>query len=280
MIFESDADLAYRRLYYYLQKIVDESIGRILEALRASGMFDDTIVAFTSDHGDLIGAHGGLVQKWFNVFDEATRVPMLVSGPGVAQLDGGISVPTSHVDLIPTLLGLAGVDPEQAAAGVSAHHEEVHALPGRDLSGVLTGKAGANSVDAPVYFMTQDNPSKGSTQVNIVNGTPFEAIGEPASIESVIATLPTGPDGTQELWKLNHYYERLDDWYEDKGFAKNPFLPPPAEPIFELHNLTDDPEERHNRAAEANGPLSRLTSILDSQRDAKRLVPAHRNPSS
>ena len=45
-----------------------------------SGMFDDTIVVFTSDHGDLIGAHGGLVQKWFNVFDEATRVPLLVSG--------------------------------------------------------------------------------------------------------------------------------------------------------------------------------------------------------
>ncbi len=48
-------------------------------------MADDTIVVFTSDHGDLVGAHGGLVQKWFNAFDEATRVPFLVSGPGVAS---------------------------------------------------------------------------------------------------------------------------------------------------------------------------------------------------
>ncbi len=197
MIFESAADLAYRRLYYYLQKVVDESIGRILEALQDSGMFDDTIVAFTSDHGDLIGAHGGLVQKWFNVFDEATRVPLLVSGPGIAQIDGGISTPTSHVDVIPTLLGLAGIDPEKATAGVSAHHEEVHALPGRDLSVVLAGKASATSAASPVYFMTEDNPSRGLNQVNILSGSPFEAVAGASNIESVVAALPTGPGGNR-----------------------------------------------------------------------------------
>ena len=51
-------------------------------------MADDTIVVFTSDHGDLLGAHGGLVQKWYNAFDEATRVPLLVRGPGVAPVAG------------------------------------------------------------------------------------------------------------------------------------------------------------------------------------------------
>jgi arylsulfatase A-like enzyme len=277
MLFDTPTDLAYRRLYYYLQKVVDESIGRILAALHESGMFDDTIVVFTSDHGDLIGAHGGLIQKWFNAFDEATRVPLLISGPGVTREDTGVSVPTSHVDLIPTLLGLAGIDPEEATASVSAHHHEVHALCGRDLSDVLTGKASAASLATPVYFMTEDNPSKGSNQVNLLNGTPFDAVGQPSNIESVITTLPTGSNGTEELWKLNHYYERLDDWYEHKGFAKSPFLAPPADPIFELHNLTADPVERHNRAADSNGALSQLVSLLDSQREAKRLLPALRN---
>ena len=128
--------------------------------------------------------------------------------------------------------------------------------------------------------MTEDNPSSGSTQVNILNGTPFDAIGAPANIESVIAPLRTGSGGTEELWKLNHYYERLDEWYEDKGVAKNPFLAPAAEPIFELHNLTADPEERLNRAADANGTLSQLTGILETQRDEKRLIPTRRNPIS
>ena len=115
MTADQPADLAYRRLYYYLHKIVDQAIGRILDALEASGMADDTIVVFTSDHGDLLGAHGGLQQKWCNAFDEATRVPLLVSGPGVAPLPDGIATPTSHVDLIPTLMGLAGIDVERAA---------------------------------------------------------------------------------------------------------------------------------------------------------------------
>ncbi len=91
MIADQPADLAYRRLYYYLHKIVDQAIGRILDALEASGMADDTIVVFTSDHGDMLGAHGGLQQKWCNAFDETTRVPLLVTGPGVTPVPGGLS---------------------------------------------------------------------------------------------------------------------------------------------------------------------------------------------
>ena len=143
MIAEQPADLAYRQLYYYLHKVVDQAIGRILDSLEASGMADDTIVVFTSDHGDLLGAHGGLQQKWCNAFDEATHVPMIVRGPGITPVAGGITTPTSHVDLIPTLMGLAGIDVERAAAGVAAHHTEARPLPGRDLSGLLTGKASA-----------------------------------------------------------------------------------------------------------------------------------------
>ena len=89
MIAEQPADLAYRQLYYYLHKVVDQAIGRILDSLEASGMADDTIVVFTSDHGDLLGAHGGLQQKWCNAFDEATRVPLIVRGPGIAPVAGG-----------------------------------------------------------------------------------------------------------------------------------------------------------------------------------------------
>ena len=43
----------------------------------------------------------------------------------------GVDIPTSHVDLLPTLLGLAGIDVEQAAAGVAEHHDETQPLPGR-----------------------------------------------------------------------------------------------------------------------------------------------------
>jgi arylsulfatase A-like enzyme len=248
----------------------------MLESLERSGMADDTIVVFTSDHGDLLGAHGGLVQKWCNAFDEATRVPLLVAGPGIEPTATGVTIPTSHVDVIPTLLGLAGIDPEQAAAGVAAHHNETQPLPGRDLSAIVRGTAPA-TVASPIYFMTEDDVTRGSTQVNIVSGSPFDAVGPPTNIESVLASLPTGDGEREELWKLNHYYERLDDWNAARGLATNPLLGPAAQPFYELHNLSVDPEERRNHAFDHPGVLSQMQSVLAAEREAKRLIPKLRN---
>ena len=93
----------------------------------------------------------------------------------------------------------------------------------------------------------------------------------------MLAGLPTGSGGAEELWKLNHYYERLDDWYADRGVAPNPFLGPAAEPVYELHNLTRDAEERHNLADTEADVRSQMTSVLEAERDAKRRIPALRN---
>jgi hypothetical protein len=265
-------------LYYYLHKIVDQAIARILDALRAQGFAEDTIVVFTSDHGDLVGAHGGLPQKWYNAYEEAIHVPLLIKGPGVAANSAGITVPTSHIDVIPTLLGLAGIDIERAAAGVAVHHDEAQPLPGRDLSDIISGSAPDESVTEPLYFMTEDDITRGMTQKNVLTGEPYTAVPFPSRIETVIASLPTGDDGAEQLWKLNHYYERLDDWHADNGVAPPLGAAPAAEPLFEMHNLTVDPGERHNHADDAPDTLSRLKSVLETQRDAKRLLPKHRNP--
>ena len=240
-------------------------------------MADDTIVVFTSDHGDLLGAHGGLQQKWYNAFDEAIHVPLLVKGPGVAAAPEGISTPTSHVDLIPTLMGLAGIDVERAAAGVAQHHDEVHPLPGRDLSAMITGSSPPDAPAAPLYFMSEDDIARGLTEANIITGKPYAPVPAPSKVESVLAPLATGSDGAPELWKLNHYYERLDEWDAAHGLAPNPFAEPAAVPEFELHNLSADPEERRNQVDSAPDVLSQMHSILEAQRESKRLLPALRN---
>ncbi len=278
MIYEQEADTSYRRLYYYLLKMVDRAIGRVLAALEESGMAEDTVVLLTSDHGDLVGAHGGLMQKWYNAYDEAIRVPLVVKGPGVDVVSGGIDVPTSHVDLIPTLMGLCGIDPQEAKDGVAAHHSETHDLPGRDLSGVITGSRRPEDVESPLYFMTEDDVSRGLSELNMFSGKAYEPVPYPSCVESVIATLPTGEGEAGQLWKLNHYYERLDDWNEAHGVPKNPFVGEAAPPVFELHNLTTDPEERANQVASAPDALSLLKGILEAQREEKRLLPALRNP--
>jgi arylsulfatase A-like enzyme len=230
-------------------------------------MADGTIVVFTSDHGDLLGAHGGLQQ---GRADEAIRVPLLVKGPGVASAADGLAIPTSHVDLIPTLLGLAGIDVEAASAEVARTHTQTRPLVGRDLIGVLAGTTPAAEVAGPIYFMTDDDVTRGLTQRNVLTGESFESLSAPHYIESVIATLPTGADGAAELWKLNHYHDGLEGWH-DGGTAS---VEGADGPVWELHNLTADPEERHDRSAELPDTTRELQAILEQERDQKRLLPS------
>jgi arylsulfatase A-like enzyme len=272
LLYRQPTDGAYRRFYYWLHAVVDVAIGRILAALDASGMADDTIVVFTSDHGDLLGAHGGLQQKWHNAYDEAIRVPCTIRGPGVDPAAGGSAIPTSHVDLLPTLLGLAGVDVEAAAAIVGEHHVETHPLVGRDLCPLLGGAVAAGDGFDPVYFMTEDQISRGLRHENRFTGRPYEPVAPPGKVESVIAQLPNATVGPPELWKLSHYYDRLPGGAE----VMAPVGDEDVEPQWELHNLTQDPEERTDRSSTDRAVAEQLREVLDAQRRAKRLRPRHR----
>jgi arylsulfatase A-like enzyme len=279
-LYPQETDLEYRRLYHFLQTLADAAIMRVLDELEARGLVDDTIVLFTSDHGDLVGAHGGLLQKWHNAYDEAVRVPLLVSGPGVDTTAPAVRIATSHVDLVPTLLGLVGADVEAIAAEVARHHVETHPLPGRDLSPLLRGSVGEEQLDAPVYFMTEDQPTRGASAKNLFTGEVYEPVAEPANVESVVTHLPTGAVGARELWKLNHYYERLPEWEAAHGIPASPVAGEPADAEWELHNLTVDPEERTNLAARADRAveLAELRGVLERTREAVRLTPQLINP--
>ena len=93
--------------YYGLTTWVDDTVGRMLAALDAAGLAEDTIVVFTSDHGDNLGSHG-LVQKG-SPNEESIRIPLLVRWPGRTPRSEPAQV-ASLVDLAPTLLSLAGAD--------------------------------------------------------------------------------------------------------------------------------------------------------------------------
>ena len=93
-----------------------------------------------------------------------------MSGPGIVPQPGGITTPTSYFDLIPTLLGLAGIDVEEAARVIQGTHSEVHPLPGRDLRALLTAQVSEVDVAGPIYFMTEDDVSRGSHQINLFSG--------------------------------------------------------------------------------------------------------------
>jgi choline-sulfatase len=105
-----------RHAYYAAVSYVDERIGDVLEALRVGGLDDDTIVVFTSDHGEMLGERG----LWYKMsfFEPSARVPLIVRAPG-RMAPGRIAGPVSHLDVAPTLLELAGATGDADLDGVS-----------------------------------------------------------------------------------------------------------------------------------------------------------------
>lgn len=111
----------YRSAYYRLIELVDEHIGILLEGLRESGLYDDTLIVFTADHGDGQGAHK-LKQKLF-LYEEQSNVPFIVKPPASTEIDSPVSDQLVHtgLDIMPTLCDFANVPiGVQAAESASA----------------------------------------------------------------------------------------------------------------------------------------------------------------
>lgn len=123
--------------YYGLTSWVDDALGRLLWALDAAGLSEDTILIFTSDHGDYLGSHGR-VQK-SGLHEESIRIPLIVRWPQQRRSRGQVvrQQVASLVDLAPTLLDLAG----------AAAPEHMH---GRSLGPLLRGERAALADDSAI----------------------------------------------------------------------------------------------------------------------------------
>ena len=91
---------------------IDHQFGRVLAKLDAMDIADETVVLFTSDHGEFLGSHG-LLHKGPPPYRDLCRVGFVMAGPGIPR-GRRTSAPSSHLDLAPTLLGLAGIDADAA----------------------------------------------------------------------------------------------------------------------------------------------------------------------
>jgi arylsulfatase A-like enzyme len=113
--------------YYAAIAFLDAQVGRILDALRASGRYDNTIVVFSSDHGLAIGSHGLFGKQ--NLYDHSMHAPLVFAGPGVPK-DKRSDALCYLLDIFPTLGERAGVPAPEGSEGKS-------------LAAVLAGKRSA-----------------------------------------------------------------------------------------------------------------------------------------
>jgi len=101
--------------YYRMVEMVDADIGRILNALDESGQADNTVVIFTSDHGEGAGRHSN-VQKWYP-YDESAKVPLIISYPNKIQENKMSDILVSGLDIVPTICAFAGIVPPPNCKG-------------------------------------------------------------------------------------------------------------------------------------------------------------------
>lgn len=257
------AALGFLQYYAFMIAMVDRHILRVLEALESSGLREDTLLVFASDHGEYGASHSMMMEKWHGAYQEVIHVPVLFSSKALNPSATPVAVTsqTSHIDLLPTLLGLAGCDAErreEIRARLSMTHP-APPLPGADLTPVI--QAGGGPVIGPdgkertcVLFVTDDMITEplprdddphnrlGWQQYEVFLATvdrlrsePHGPVGHPYVPELSpgpvvqpchVRALRSGP------WKLVRY---CDPWSER-----------PVSDQWELYHLQADPTEQCN----------------------------------
>lgn len=136
------------RNYYACITGVDENVGRIIDELKRNGLFDNTIVVFTSDHGICMGAHENAGKDIF--YEEAMRIPMIISWPARIKPRKEENLPIAFADLYPSLLSMMGFQKEIP--------ETVQTF---DLAQEILHESPQKEVVQPYYQIKYDNHATG-----------------------------------------------------------------------------------------------------------------------
>ena len=207
--------------YYAHIAALDGCVQTVVETLKACGLEDDTILIFTSDHGEMMGSHDHTPFKKQILWDESCRVPCLLRYPPLTASQRGrkVTTPLGTVDIMPTLLSLCGLDiPEP--------------VEGRDLSGCV--REGAEIDDHAALYMSV-SPFSGKnhmdpayrairthrhTYVRTVDGDRylFDDVADPYQMTNLAGT----PDAEAVEKELNEDLDRrlaeIDDPFREKTY--------------------------------------------------------------
>jgi arylsulfatase A-like enzyme len=214
----TEAGLRRLRAKYLGQvTLVDRAVGDILQALDETGQADDTIVVYSSEHGDMMGDHG-LIRKCVS-YEEALKVPLIVRVPWLDGAGSRIEGRFSQIDLVPTLLDLLG---EPVPAG----------LQGTSWADVLRGEAALADNDVFFEWNGTDSWRKAADALGVSDEEWAQIHGPWRSVISA------------DSWKLNLSPVDRCELYDLK-----------ADP-YEQINLYDDPQHR-KRVYDLTGRIRR-----------------------
>lgn len=189
---------AVRARYWGNVSLVDRSVGKILDALEDSGRADDTIVVFTSDHGEMVGDHG-ILGKCV-MYEESVRVPLLIRAPSLSIEQTRVPGNFSHIDLLPTIMDLLQQPVPDPIQGQSR-------LP------VMRGEATLAENDVFIEWNGNNgHPIPGEAEVNPAMSTPWRSV-----VSSDRWKLNLSNHDQCELYDLNDDPNEMVNRFDDPG---------------------------------------------------------------
>lgn len=206
---EASDEQRKRQRAYYLANVtmIDEQVGRILDALEGRGMLENSVVLFTSDHGDCLGDHG-LVEKW-SMYDSSVRVPLVVWSPDRCTGNRSIDALTQWFDIGPTILELAGANP-------------LHPMEAESLVPLLSEDP---ETEEREYIFSEAAPDfmlQNAKYVYMVRDKRYKLIDYRGTGEGQLFDLETDPDELNNLWSSSDHgatrkrlEEALNNWMAD-----------------------------------------------------------------
>lgn len=243
----------FNNFYLNSMRMVDQQLASIFNELDALGMADNTVVVFTADHGEMAGAHG-LRGKGPFAYKESLHVPFYVVHPDV---DGGkkCAAITSHIDIVPSLLSMAGVSSTDATSYAG------RALPGKDFSKVLGEKSpNVHAVRDKALFVYSGIATNDSDLIGLI----AEAKAKGEDPKTAVQKLGYKPNmkkrGTMRTvfdgrYKFSRYFspiERNSPRNIEELYANND---------VELFDLQKDPHEMVNLAALESTPKTLIDEM-------------------
>ena len=158
----------YNWMYHRLTESVDALIGRVLIALKKSGLEEDTIIVFTADHGDMHGAHNLILKNV--MFEECQRVPFVIAGKGIkSDYADNSTLVCNGLDFLPTICDLAGIKGPRGLSGVSLKPYLMSKGAKPDRKFIITENYNANQIhDGRYKYTIYELPGYPETLTDIV----------------------------------------------------------------------------------------------------------------
>jgi arylsulfatase len=234
----------YQNYYFNCIRDVDQHVGAVLDALARLGLASNTLVVVSADHGELSGAHGGMLGKGPDIYKETVRVPLIIRHPDIR----GGSTPAlfGSIDLVPTLLGFAGLSDAE-------RQQRYPALHGVNIGPAVANPRARTARDERGILFNYGTPGGGLSE----NGP---SSGPASNVRGIIRGVFDGRYKFGRYFRISeHHVPR--DWETLVAHNDLELYDTQADPD-EIVNLAFRPEEQKARILELN---ARANALIDTE---------------